>query len=79
MSASPGLPPQVRGRDAVGHLGHAHGGTTPAGAGTSTAMIVLRGRLADYPRRCGDERSWLAKELAGTGLPPQVRGRDAVG
>ena len=70
-----GPPPRVRGprprRPAAGRPG----GTTPAGAGTTSIRAAARATRRDHPRGCGDHT--LRDELAGMqpGPPPRVRAR----
>ncbi len=51
-----GLPPRVRGRRYREWHVSRGGGTTPAGAGTTSRTTKWRAPPEDYPRGCGDDR-----------------------
>ena len=70
-----GSPPQVRGK-AIAML-ELDGSLriTPAGAGKSLKYKIIRERIKDHPRGCGEKASISMSESSDVGSPPQVRGK----
>ena len=71
---SVGLPPLVRGAPDGEPFDGVGGGPTPAGAGSTTAAGSIGGRVAAYPRWCGEHALFALVAGLGEGLPPLVRG-----
>ncbi len=69
------LPPRVRGRQESGCGPAVAGGTTPAGAGTTTVGNPVWDREQNYPRGCGDDLIARGLPPDSWELPPRVRGR----
>ena len=78
-----GSPPRVRGPPALGRVGRAHVGITPACAGTTGGVGPVVGEDPDHPRVCGDHHVDIDDIPADAGSPPRVRGplvvHEAVG
>ena len=70
-----GSPPQVRGKPSSGALADAAGGITPAGAGKTVFTPAATWASRDHPRRCGENLLQQQSTAAGSGSPPQVRGK----
>ena len=68
----------MRGKPEASERSIAALGITPAGAGKTTSVTVLRSVLKDHPRRCGENRNVIEFENRLPGSPPQVRGKLAV-
>ena len=69
-----GLPPLARGAP---HRRHPHShpdGPTPACAGSTTEIPILRDILGAYPRLRGEHAAAVAQPAGGGGLPPLARG-----
>ena len=70
-----GSPPQVRGKRCIaGQLGQLRR-ITPAGAGKTDEHNTPNHSAQDHPRRCGENSAAKHLTSAGTGSPPQVRGK----
>ena len=65
----------MRGKPEASERSIAALGITPAGAGKTTSVTVLRSVLKDHPRRCGENRNVIEFENRLPGSPPQVRGK----
>ena len=70
-----GSPPQVRGKPAVILKLPLRPRITPAGAGKTSRTPRISGGSGDHPRRCGENSAAKHLTSAGTGSPPQVRGK----
>ena len=70
-----GSPPRVRGKvnaDSVER--HAHG-ITPACAGKRDTGKMLRNKIRDHPRVCGEKQNIYRDYFDTLGSPPRVRGK----
>ena len=74
-----GSPPQVRGKHSFKSSINAWIRITPAGAGKTPTANLNRCMQEDHPRRCGENVPRIAKEVAESGSPPQVRGKREEG
>ena len=70
-----GSPPQVRGKLILSFRSALAPWITPAGAGKTHFIRIVRHISEDHPRRCGENLSALSLMTACTGSPPQVRGK----
>ena len=70
-----GSPPQVRGKLKQSLYSAPACRITPAGAGKTYAFENFIQIVKDHPRRCGENNTAEHKKPAGTGSPPQVRGK----
>ena len=79
MGASPGRatgsPPHMRGK-VIGNVRcPVHVGITPACAGKSACVLLLRERIQDHPRVCGEKLYSAGTSRRNWGSPPHVRGK----
>ena len=74
-SAFSGSPPQVRGKRNSQYYRVRKPRITPAGAGKTVFGTDRRTAAEDHPRRCGENSAAKHLTSAGTGSPPQVRGK----
>ncbi len=73
--ASTELPPRARGRQGRSGRGPHDGGTTPAGAGTTSSTPPSEPSTSNYPRRRGDDDMSAPEVCDPEELPPRARGR----
>ena len=77
-SAFSGSPPQVRGKRNSQYYRVRKPRITPAGAGKTVFGTDRRTAAEDHPRRCGENSAAKHLTSAGTGSPPQVRGKPSI-
>ena len=77
---SAGSPPRVRGKPAARKRYKKVSGITPARAGKTRSMTLMRRTRQDHPRACGENAPHDAPPHRVVGSPPRVRGKryDAV-
>ena len=71
-----GSPPRMRGKGIHGNDRKSRIGITPAHAGKSDCLSVLKERLRDHPRACGEKLSQYTAAGWCLGSPPRMRGKD---
>ncbi len=70
-----GSPPQVRGKLFCVPKRRFCTRITPAGAGKTVKLVILRQHCQDHPRRCGENTVMCSDGKFDMGSPPQVRGK----
>ena len=76
-SARPsGSPPRVRGKVCTELLEALEKRITPACAGKSSRICIMRWIAWDHPRVCGEKTGLLDTRLQRQGSPPRVRGKE---
>ena len=70
-----GSPPRMRGKAFDLYTRQRAQGITPAYAGKSARCVLLRKRLQDHPRVCGEKCCRFWHLCYGSGSPPRMRGK----
>ncbi len=70
-----GSPPQVRGKRGIHCIIPNSNGITPAGAGKTKNLALVKLDSWDHPRRCGENLLLPLRGPSSVGSPPQVRGK----
>ena len=73
-----GSPPHARGRHGQAESGDSGGGITPACAGKTPGIHLIRFPGADHPRMRGEDTTKTSIFTTPPGSPPHARGRPAV-
>ena len=71
-----GSPPHMRGKGNFNGAVPEPSGITPAYAGKSESMYLLRFLTGDHPRICGEKLASRISKPAQSGSPPHMRGKD---
>ena len=71
-----GSPPRMRGKAWLPKTARAFSGITPAYAGKSRSILLLRTKPKDHPRVCGEKYFTIRDKVAKKGSPPRMRGKD---
>ena len=72
---SDGSPPRARGQPRVARAARDGSRFTPAGAGTTSCVVLSLDRVTVHPRGRGDNRPAHASPQRGRGSPPRARGQ----
>ena len=75
VTAVPGSPPPMRGKDGLKASGAAKTRITPAHAGKRTPPQCMRLRARDHPRPCGEKGEAMQHTINPEGSPPPMRGK----
>ena len=73
-----GSPPPMRGKAETAGRIQATSRITPAYAGKSFFVFMLRFRAGDHPRLCGEKSLLFRQHLSFRGSPPPMRGKEAL-
>ena len=71
-----GSPPRMRGKVIKGIVSVTITGITPAYAGKSGCILLLRTKQKDHPRVCGEKNNYYDLGQPKPGSPPRMRGKD---
>ena len=78
VSVTGGSPPQVRGKLPTSDCKSVDNRITPAGAGKTDRRDIRYSDKKDHPRRCGENRPCMPRQITAPGSPPRMRGKPYI-